>query len=79
MLVIPSPYTCLEEYAKKENWLGVIRKAGEPYVTLDALRDLLSSHFVMPDDPREMGFSILEARRKFQHTVAELMVWKPVR
>ena len=79
VLVITSPYTWLEEFTKKENWLGGIRKAGEPYLTLDALRDLLSSHFVMLDEPREMEFVIRETRRKFQHTVAELTVWKRVR
>ena len=79
VLVITSPYTWLEEFTKKENWLGGIRKAGEPYLTLDALRDLLSPHFVMLDEPREMEFVIRETRRKFQHTVAELTVWKRVR
>ena len=37
VLVITSPYTWLEEFTKKENWLGGIRKAGEPYLTLDTL------------------------------------------
>ena len=44
VLVISSPYTWLEEFTKKQNWLGGIRRAGEPYMTLDALRDLLGPH-----------------------------------
>ena len=47
ILVITSPYTWLEEFTKKENWLGGFRKGGEPYLTLDALRDLLGPHFVI--------------------------------
>ena len=78
VLVIASPYTWLEEFTEKENWLGGYRKAGEPYVTLDALRDLLSSHFVMLDAPQDLEFVIRETRRKFQHTVAELTVWQRV-
>ena len=78
ILVIASPYTWLEEFTKKENWPGGFRKAGEPYMTLDALRDLLRSHFVMLDEPQDLEFVIRETRRKFQHTVAELTVWQRV-
>ena len=42
-----SPYTWVEEFTKKENWLGGFRKGGEPYMTLDALGELLGPHFVM--------------------------------
>ncbi len=76
ILVIASPYTWLEEFTKKENWLGGLRKGGEPYQTLDALRDLLGPHFVMLDAPKNVEFVIRETRRKFQHTVAELTVWE---
>ena len=76
IFVITSPYTWLEEFTKKEQWLGGFRKGGEPYVTLDALRDLLGSHFVMLDAPKNVEFVIRETRRKFQHTVAELTVWE---
>ncbi|MDY0170780.1 MAG: putative 4-mercaptohistidine N1-methyltransferase [Thermoguttaceae bacterium] len=79
VLVITSPYTWLEEFTKKENWLGGIRKAGEPYLTLDALQDLLSAHFVMLDEPRDMEFVIRETRRKYQHSLAELTAWERVR
>jgi hypothetical protein len=71
-----SPYTWLEEFTKKEDWLGGIRKAGEPYMTLDALRDLLRPHFVMLGAPRNVEFVIRETRRKFQHTIAELTAWE---
>jgi 5-histidylcysteine sulfoxide synthase/putative 4-mercaptohistidine N1-methyltranferase len=76
VLVITSPYTWLEEFTKKENWLGGFRQAGEPVMTLDAMRDLLAPHFVMRDAPRDVEFVLRETRRKFQHTVAELTVWQ---
>lgn len=78
VLVITSPYTWLEDFTKKEDWLGGIRKAGEPYMTLDALRDILRTHFVMLEEPRDLEFVIRETRRKFQHTIAELTAWKRV-
>jgi putative 4-mercaptohistidine N1-methyltranferase len=76
ILVIASPYTWLEEFTKKENWLGGFRKSGEPYMTLDALRDMLGPHFVMLDTPKNVEFVIRETRRKFQHSLAELTVWQ---
>ena len=76
ILVITSPYTWLEEFTKKDKWLGGFRKAGEPCMTLDALRDLLRPHFVMLDAPKNVEFVIRETRRKFQHTVAELTAWE---
>ena len=47
VLVITSPYTWLEEFTKKENWLGGFRKGGEPCMTLEALGELLGPHFAM--------------------------------
>ena len=75
VLVITSPYTWLEEFTKKENWLGGFRQAGEPYWTLDALREILSRHFELLDEPQNLEFVIRETRRKFQHTVAEVTAW----
>ena len=40
ILVIASPYTWLEEFTRRENWIGGFRKDGEPYSTLDGLRVL---------------------------------------
>jgi 5-histidylcysteine sulfoxide synthase/putative 4-mercaptohistidine N1-methyltranferase len=76
VLVIASPYTWLEEFTKKENWLGGVRKAGEPCMTLDAISELLATHFVMLDKPQNVEFVIRETRRKFQHSLSELTVWQ---
>ena len=79
VLVMTSPYTWLEECTKKENWPGGIRRAGEPYWTIDALGDLLSPHFAMLEEPRDIEFVLRETRRKFQHTRSEVTVWERVR
>ena len=78
VLVMTSPYTWLEEFTKQENWPGGIRRAGEPYWTLDALGELLSPHFAMLGSPRDLEFVIRETRRKFQHTQAEVTVWERI-
>ena len=76
LLVITSPYTWLEEFTRKEEWLGGYREAGEPVWTLDGLREALSPHFRLLGEPRDVPFVIRETRRKFQHTVAELTAWE---
>jgi len=74
--VIASPYTWLEEFTKKENWVGGIRLAGEPFTTLDGLTQQLGSHFRMLEEPRDVEFVIRETARKFQHTISQLSVWE---
>ncbi|GFO67606.1 SAM-dependent methyltransferase [Geomonas limicola] len=76
LLVIVSPYTWLESFTKKEEWLGGYRAAGEPVYTLEGLTEVLAPRFSMLGEPRDVPFVIRETRRKFQHTVAELTVWE---
>jgi 5-histidylcysteine sulfoxide synthase/putative 4-mercaptohistidine N1-methyltranferase len=78
LLVITSPYTWLEEFTKKEEWLGGYREAGEPVWSLEGLKDALAPHFRMLGEPRDLPFVIRETRRKFQHSIAELTVWELV-
>ena len=76
LLVLASPYTWLEEFTKKENWVGGIRVAGEPFSTLDGLKEQLGGHFRLLGEPRDVEFVIRETARKFQHTVSQLTVWE---
>lgn len=78
ILVLTSPYTWLEAFTKKDHWLGGVRRAGEPYWTLDALRDRLAAHFRMIEAPADIAFTIRETRRKYQHTVAQLTAWERI-
>jgi 5-histidylcysteine sulfoxide synthase/putative 4-mercaptohistidine N1-methyltranferase len=76
ILVITSPYTWLEEFTRKEEWLGGYKEAGENVTTLEGLTAALSPRFRMLGAPRDVPFVIRETRRKFQHTVAELTAWE---
>ncbi len=79
LLVIVSPYTWLEEFTKKPNWLGGIRKSGEPFTTLEGLQEHLSAHFKMLGHPREIEFVLRETKRKFQHSISQMTVWERVK
>jgi putative 4-mercaptohistidine N1-methyltranferase len=78
LLVLASPYTWLEAFTQRENWVGGIRKDGEPYTTLEGIGDLLDGHFRMVGDPRDIEFVIRETRRKFQHSVSQMTVWERI-
>lgn len=74
-LVLASPYTWLEEYTPKEKWLGGIKVNGENHTTLDGLTEALIKEFELVS-VKEIPFVIRETKRKFQHTVSEVTIWR---
>ena len=76
LLVITSPYTWLEEFTKKEEWLGGYKEAGENVTSLEGLNRALAFRFRLLGEPRDIPFVIRETRRKFQHALAEMTVWE---
>ncbi len=76
LLVLGSPYTWLEEYTKRSEWIGGYKKDGESYGTLDGLKEILGEKFTLVEGPESVPFVIRETRRKHQHTLSEVTVWK---
>ncbi len=74
-LVLTSPYTWLEEFTPRENWLGGVSTDGTPRKTLDGLRAALSAHFDLIRT-RDLPFLIREHARKFQWSVAQASIWR---
>lgn len=79
VLLIASPYTWLEEHTPRADWLGGFKKDGENFTTLDGLSSILGTHFERIGEPREVPFVIRETRRKFQHSLSEVTLWRRVR
>ena len=75
LLVLTSPYTWLEEYTDKNNWLGGVKVNGENFSTLDALKQQLADSFDF-EEAVDVPFVIRETARKFQHTVAQMTIWR---
>jgi hypothetical protein len=73
-LIITSPYTWLEEYTPRENWLGGLARDGQRIKTLDSLKRILSPAFEF-SFAKDLPFLIREHARKFQWSVAEASVW----
>ena len=78
VLVMSSPYTLLDEYTPRENWLGGYRENGQDIRVLDGMRNILEAHFSMVNQPVDVPFVIRETQRKYQHTLAELSCWKRI-
>jgi len=76
ILMLSSPYTWLEEFTAKENWLGGIRENGEALTTYQALQRLLAADFEEMAPAQDVPFVIRETARKYQHSVAQLTVWR---
>ncbi|MDJ0808151.1 MAG: 5-histidylcysteine sulfoxide synthase [Gammaproteobacteria bacterium] len=80
LLILASPYTWLQEYTERQEWLGGFKDtSGENYTTLDGLKDILSRHFELLGEPRDIPFVIRETRRKFQHSLSQMTVWQLVK
>ena len=76
ILMLASPYTWLEEYTPKEHWLGGQRENGEVLPTYHALQRLLLAEFSEIAPPQDVPFVIRETARKYQHTLAQLTLWR---
>lgn len=73
-LVISSPYTWLEEYTPRENWLGGVEQKNRVRSTLEGLEAVLASYFVKVRE-MDLPFLIREHARKFQWSVAQGTIW----
>lgn len=74
LLVLLSPYTWLEEYTPKENWLGGYIKDNKEVSTLETLKTELNGYELV--DTIDVPFVIKETNRKFQHTISQMSIWK---
>ena len=73
-LVITSPYTWMEDFTPRQNWLGGFERDGRPIRTFDTLKQILEPDFdlVMVKD---LPFLLREHARKFQWSIAQASVW----
>jgi putative 4-mercaptohistidine N1-methyltranferase len=74
-LVITSPYTWLEDFTPRANWLGGFERDGQRVTTRDGLTAALAADFVLTAT-RDLPFLIREHARKYQWSVAEATLWE---
>ena len=76
VVVISSPYTLLEDFTPRRNWVGGYYDNGRPVTVLDGIKACLGDRFRMVGEPEDIPFVIRETRRKHQHTIAQLTKWQ---
>jgi putative 4-mercaptohistidine N1-methyltranferase len=74
-LIITSPYTWLDQYTPRRNWLGGRVRNGWPERTIDALKRILLPDFILTRRG-EIPFIIREHARKYQLGIAEATTWR---
>ena len=80
LLIIASPFTWLEEYTARENWLGGYKDAnGETLTSTMALEQALGDDFRRVAAPQDIPFVIRETKRKYQHSLSEFNVFERIR
>jgi putative 4-mercaptohistidine N1-methyltranferase len=79
LLVLTSPYTWLNEFTPRSEWLGGFTEGGRDFTTFEGLRKSLNPHFRMLGKPRDVPFVIRETARKYQHSIAEMTIWERCR
>jgi len=76
VLMITSPYTWQESSTKKELWLGgYVDENGKEVETIESLQETLSQNFELLH-LQDLEFVIKETRRKYQHTISQVSIWK---
>jgi 5-histidylcysteine sulfoxide synthase/putative 4-mercaptohistidine N1-methyltranferase len=78
LLVLLSPYTWLEAYTPKQNWLGGYVRDNKEVKTLDTLKENLSDRFELLDTI-DVPFVIKETARKHQYTISQMSIWKKIK
>ena len=77
LLIIASPFTWLEDYTERSEWLGGYKdENGETLSSTQALENALSGQFSRVNAPVEIPFVIRETKRKYQHTLSEFNVFR---
>ena len=76
LLVLTSPYTWLQEFTNKENWVGGYKVNGENMTSLDGLHEIIKDNFEAFAEPVDIPFVIRETARKHQHTIAQMTFWR---
>jgi len=76
ILILTSPYTWQESSTKKEFWLGGYKdENGNDIKTIDTLQKILHNTFELIHT-QDLDFVIKETKRKYQHTISEVSIWK---
>ena len=77
LFVISTPYTLMESFTPRAMWIGgYARTDGHEVTILDGMRTILEPQMERLGKAVNLPFVIRETERKFQHSIAEMTVWR---
>lgn len=76
LLVLSSPYTWLEEFTPRDQWLGGRCVEGTPLSSFEALKAALQGWALVAR--MDLPFVIRETARKYQHSISDYTIWRRV-
>lgn len=76
LLVIADSYDWDETRTQQENWIGGIRKDGEPYTTLEGLSDILQTHFERLSETVEIPRYLKRNNYNYNAALAQVTLWQ---
>ncbi|HOH97628.1 MAG TPA: 5-histidylcysteine sulfoxide synthase [Candidatus Cloacimonadota bacterium] len=76
LLIIADSYQWNPDKTMLANRLGGIRKDGEPYRSLDALKDILNEDFILLDKPFNIWQTLRLNERKYIQKMLQVSVWQ---
>jgi ubiquinone/menaquinone biosynthesis C-methylase UbiE len=77
-LFLLSPYTWMEEWTEKKNWIGGFYKDGDhsmPVTTFDGLKSELDATYELITSS-DVPFLLREHARKFQYSTSHFTAWR---
>lgn len=77
ILIISSPFTWLEEFTPKANWLGGYQKWAETHTSIDGLKEALGPEFEFIK-ATDIPFVIPDSDGSFQYTLSNTSVFRRV-
>ena len=75
-LIIASTYNLQDDTTKPENKLGGFRRDGEPFTSLDAMKEILGKNFQLDSEPIDIPFILRQNARIFKHGISQVTVWR---
>lgn len=75
-LILSSTYEWKESISHKDNWVGGVKKNGEPVKSIEAITDILSSHFTLVTEPIDLTYATRKSSRNFEVNSSEISIWR---
>jgi putative 4-mercaptohistidine N1-methyltranferase len=76
LLIIASTYEWESNMVNRKHWPGGFKQDGEPLTSFEGIRDILSEHFELENEPENLAVTIRKSSRVSEQRLSEVTVWR---